>query len=317
MNISNPDALADTNEVPKTEDLPEPKRGESSAKTLPSGASYPVDYVMSVKLSVELGSDIPLYDQRIKLTNWPGPEVPPDFKRIWGKEFDSSKEDYWLFCVHLHDAEMDFAIHGEEVAHATSHPNWHDYTDTTEKRAGYSSVEGSWGLRMFVEYSSWAEFDLSHDRYVAIRAPKTSNPAISITGKGHYASLSWVGLFVKHSADNMNEFIAVKTSCRLLPDYAKDIKGQTWFNWDCGADVTGKSITLFPKQLYGTKGNNQKTYDKFVTASPTMLSVPNPLPIPVPPVPIDTPIQDRDAVVAGLGDSLGRKHFELVASKVG
>jgi hypothetical protein len=36
--------------------------------------------------------------KRIELTNWPSAWVPPDFKRIEGKEFDSSKEDYWLFC---------------------------------------------------------------------------------------------------------------------------------------------------------------------------------------------------------------------------
>jgi hypothetical protein len=35
------------------------------------GMDYPVDYVMSVKLKVDKGSDIPLYDQRIELTNWP------------------------------------------------------------------------------------------------------------------------------------------------------------------------------------------------------------------------------------------------------
>ncbi|KAJ5253993.1 hypothetical protein N7524_011173 [Penicillium chrysogenum] len=313
MNINNPDELADTNEVPKIEDPPEPKEEETSAKTIPSGASYPVDYVMSVKLKVDKGSDIPLYDQRIELTNWPSAWVPPDFKRIEGKEFDSSKEDYWLFCVHLHDAEMDFAIHGKEVAHATSHPNWHNYKDTTEKRVGYMSKKSFDMGRMWRIHASWAEFDLEDNRYVAIRAPKMSNPAITVTGYGSLATLSWVGLFVKHSADNMNEFIAVKTSCRLLPEYAKDIKdraGSEWPIW--GADVTSKSITLFPKQLYGTRGNNQETYDKFVTASPTFQPVPPPK---SPPKPHDTPIQHLDAVVARLGHSLGRKHFELVASK--
>lgn len=116
--------------------------------TAPSGASYPVDYIMDVKLTANKGSDIPLYDQRIdgNLEN---------LERVWGKEFNFSEEDYWLFRVHLHDAEMEFAIHGHKAASATSKPNLHNISPREE----YSEESQYWPF-LKKEFTVWCEFNL-------------------------------------------------------------------------------------------------------------------------------------------------------------
>lgn len=67
----------------------------------------------------------------------------------------------------------------------------------------------------------------------------------------------------------MNEFIALKTNCMLLPEYGKSIENEPWYSPQCGADVTGRFLSMYPKQLYGSDGINQKTYDMFVTQNPS------------------------------------------------
>lgn len=78
------------------------------------------------------------------------------------------------------------------------------------------------------------EADGEFDRFVAVRCPKMNNPAVSVRVKGNYGGLHWVGLFVKTTNDNRNEFVAVRTTYRLLPNYAqrtiKYPKHKEWFH---------------------------------------------------------------------------------------
>jgi hypothetical protein len=231
-------------------------------------APYPVDYIMNVKLDYTLGCDIPLADRRIKLTNRRDAGTAPEFDSLKGTEFNFNDEDLWLFAVHLHDAEMEFAIGGTDAIYATSHPNWHDVSESNDRSITMASFRDS-GMGGSVDRHSFATFNLEWNRYVAIRAPKMSNPAITVRGNGNYASLSWVGLFVKVDAEDKSNFIALKTSSRLLPKYGERNWGASWWTEASGADVTGRTITMFPKQLYGTEGNNAVTYDKFVTDDPS------------------------------------------------
>ncbi|KAJ5735235.1 uncharacterized protein N7483_000360 [Penicillium malachiteum] len=108
------------------------------------------------------------------------------------------------------------------------------------------------------------------DRFLAVRCPKMDNPAITVKGRGHFACLHWVGLFLRTTKNNTNKFIAVRTTNRLLPDYAQRNlnKGYDWYEEDGPADITDRTVTLFPKQLYGTNGSERKLYDEFVTRSP-------------------------------------------------
>lgn len=225
-------------------------------------APYPVVYIMDVKLDYKLGCDIPLVDRRIQLATRKDEQRPPEFKASWGTPFNFEEEDLWLFAVHLHDAEMEFAIGGQDAVYATSHPNWHDFSDSNDRSIFLEQFHQ--GLSVHTT----AEFGLEWNRFVAIRAPKTSNPAITVKGSGNYAELRWVGLFVKVDGEDKSNFIALKTSCRLLPKYGLRNRGASWWDEARGADVTDRTITMFPKQLYGTEGMNQKLYDKFVTDDP-------------------------------------------------
>ncbi|KAJ5555322.1 hypothetical protein N7535_007758 [Penicillium sp. DV-2018c] len=243
-----------------TEDVPATNQ-ELPAELSTCSAAFPADYIMDVKLDAHMGSDIPLYDRRFWKDNVIADDIAT-FKRQEGDHFDFEKEDYWLFCVHLHDAEMEFAIGGTNAVLATSHPNWRNVSRTTNREIVFFEK----GLCF-----SKAEFMLKWDRYVAVRCPKMTNPAITIKANGNYGAVKWVGLFVKSTADDKNQFIAVKTTNKLLPKYAARNVNYEWYLPDGGVDVTNdRSLTLWPKQLYGTKGNSAATYDKFVTSDPTL-----------------------------------------------
>ncbi|KAE8138884.1 hypothetical protein BDV38DRAFT_243182 [Aspergillus pseudotamarii] len=226
--------------------------------------TFPVDYIMDVKLEANLGSDIPLYDRRFY--NERCPDEVPSLKRVNGTTFNLEQEDYWLFCVHLNKAEMEFAIGGENPAYATSHPNWRNLS--TKKDREFVLHHHEVGI-FNAPCQTWCDFKLDFDRYVGIRCPKMTNPAITIKANGNHGEVKWVGLFVKSSVEEKNEFIAVKTTNRLLPAYAKRNESYEWYSPDRGVDVTNdRCIMLWPKQLYGTKGNRQDTYKQFVTVDP-------------------------------------------------
>ncbi|KAI9037201.1 uncharacterized protein KD926_000775 [Aspergillus affinis] len=76
---------------------------------------------------------------------------------------------------------------------------------------------------------------------------------------GKYGSVKWVGLFIKSGVGDNNQFIAIKTTNRLLPKYLQRNKSR--LNHD-GVDVTDcTTITLQPNQLYGAQGKAQYTWN--------------------------------------------------------
>ncbi|KFY96915.1 hypothetical protein V498_02379 [Pseudogymnoascus sp. VKM F-4517 (FW-2822)] len=245
-----------SNGAPKATDNPMPDIERESKMDNPSGASYKVEYILNLKFNAEDGSDIPLYNNGIELVSSGSLERAATFKRTWGDEMNMDEEDYWLFGVNLREARMDFTIGGDEPCRGNSNPNWKGFNGTGDRKITLTDMKESPYI------TSTVEFNLEPNRVVAIRAPKASNPAITIIGQGDYAAISWVGLFVKHCDEHTNQFVAVKTSCRLLPKYADRIRDDRGFNMDWGADVTHRSITLFSKQLFGTEGTNQQTYDR-------------------------------------------------------
>lgn len=247
-------------QVPGISDVNALHSERETEKSSPAGAKFPVEYLMRVRLAGTLGSDIPLYDRQVGES-----DLWKEFYPLKGEEFDYAKEDYWIFSVHLHDAEMSIQIGGEDPVLATSAPNWRSVSDFRQTNIGFPETQNSRGQFIIGE----ARFNLKWQRYVAVRAPKATNPAVTVRGIGHYASLNWVGLFVKRGADDMNEFIALKTNCMLLPQYAKSIEKEPWYDERCGADVTDRFLSMYPKQLYGSDGINQKTYDLFVTQNPS------------------------------------------------
>ncbi|XEU97688.1 hypothetical protein FSHL1_002974 [Fusarium sambucinum] len=195
------------------------------------GPSYPVDFIMNVELQTSTGTDIPLYNKTLEVDKeyldplksdlyYLFPERYPEIKRCEGDRsdvFDSEKEDYWLFYVHLKYAELEIAIGGEEPIYVTSRANWNTITDKDED---IHEVK-NWANKEFE--LSWKYGD-SYDRFVAVRAPKMDNPAISLRTHGQYGAVHWVGLFTKTGVKNTNHFIAIRTSNRLLPDYAERTK---------------------------------------------------------------------------------------------
>lgn len=240
-------------------------------------ASYPVDYVMNVRLETKDGSDIPLYNKKLKLRD-EGRRDHLSIERQDGTladEFDYTKEDYWLFHVHLNDASIKIAIGGETAVVVNSNPNWKNITEKDEK---YLKLENTWGnvFDLTYEFGSYGT-----NRFIAVRCPKMDNPAISATVTGNYGGLHWVGLFAKTSAVNTNNFVALRTTNRLLPKYAartKEYAGyQNWYSEDGAVNLKDVYITLFPKRLFGTSGNSGKLYDQFVTDSPDIKSVQNTL----------------------------------------
>ncbi|KAE8363433.1 hypothetical protein BDV27DRAFT_7240 [Aspergillus caelatus] len=232
--------------------------------TSATGAGFPVDYIMDVKLEDYMGSDIPLFDRRF--CNRAGMEETPHLEGCRGTTFNFDTEDYWLFCVHLNLAEMEFAIGGENPAYATSDPNWRNLSDKKDKKLTIQYHEvGIFNVPCY----TCCEFQLEFDRYVGIRCPKMTNPAITIKANGNHGEVKWVGLFVKSSVDEKNQFVAVKTTNRLLPAYAQRNVRYGWYSDNRGVDVTNdRTITLWPKQLYGTQGNRRDTYKNFVTVDP-------------------------------------------------
>lgn len=107
----------------------------------------------------------------------------------------------------------------------------------------------------------------ARNQWLEIRAPKMSNPAITISAKGEYAAIRKIGLFVRQNANTQNEFICVKTSSRLTGKFTKRHEHEQWWEnapWMHGVGVKDRAITIFPKQLYGTDGSRE-LYRKFVT----------------------------------------------------
>ncbi|KAJ6001134.1 hypothetical protein N7481_001543 [Penicillium waksmanii] len=223
-----------------------------SMEQAPEPSDYNVQYIMSVNLQEDMGSDIPLNDRRLSysLDDSRGKVTPSK-----GDIFEQEREDYWLFSVHVNEGEMDFLIGGENPAYATCAPNWRNISD--ERKQGVILHGDRSGV-----YRT-GEFRFERERFVAVRAPKATNPAITVWGRGNYTALNWVGLFIQSSAPDTNEFIAVRTSSKILPKYADRTLEKMR-----GTDVTGRSITLFPKQLFGTDGVNRATFGKFVTGDP-------------------------------------------------
>uniref|UniRef100_A0A4E9EF08 Uncharacterized protein n=1 Tax=Gibberella zeae TaxID=5518 RepID=A0A4E9EF08_GIBZA len=238
------------------------------------GLSYPVDFIMNIELQTSNGTDIPLYNKTLEIEKLP-PWMPdyakkqyPSITRNEGERedvFDSDNEDYWLFYVHLHNAELEIAIGGEEPIYATSRPNWNKISGNDK------SVQDVHGQDGTLYQLRWQYGD-SYDRFVAVRAPKMDNPAISLRTHGQFGAVHWVGLFTKTGVSNTNHFIAVRTSNRLLPHYAERTKKypgyRNWYLEDGPANILDCALTLFPKQLYGTTTNSPDLYSQFVTQDP-------------------------------------------------
>ncbi|KAK4449146.1 hypothetical protein QBC34DRAFT_463786 [Podospora aff. communis PSN243] len=221
------------------------------------------------------GADIPIDASNLEFQVGARRLPEPELKIIRStdrQELDSSKEDYWLFDIHAHDATLEFAISESPVVGGRKQPppvlenssfNWKNLSDSESYKFERTKKVGN---RTLASHEMWA--DLAWNRYVAIRCPKMVNPMISVRGEGNFAALKAVGLHLHFGVDNQHEFVAVKTTNRLLPDYAKSIEGCEWFDRDGGVDVTNRTLTIYPKQLYGTSGKDSKLYTKFVTCDP-------------------------------------------------
>ncbi|KAF0635524.1 hypothetical protein FPSE5266_20373 [Fusarium pseudograminearum] len=98
------------------------------------------------------------------------------------------------------------------------------------------------------------------------------NPAISLRCNGQYGAVHWVGLFTKSGVSSTNHSIAIRTSNRLLPDYAERTKKypgyRNWYLEDGPVNILDCALTLFPKQLYGTTTNSPELYSQFVNQDP-------------------------------------------------
>ncbi|GFF57974.1 hypothetical protein IFM46972_10960 [Aspergillus udagawae] len=255
----------------------------NSKEIAPASASWTVDYLMDVDLKSKDGTDIPLYNKHLRYGEDDGYTRNLGIRQQVGdksERFDTEKEDYWLFHIHSNHADFEIAIGGETPVLVNSKPNWNkcsdEDTDVIWKSHKWEDPSSS---KNHVWLRSWVVFEDEKkgcfNRFVAVRCPKMDNPAITIKGSGHFACLHWVGLFLKTTTNDTN---------KLLPDYGERNRtaGYEWFDEDGPADVTNRTLTLFPKQLYGTNGNDPVLYDRFVTTDPENL--------------------------------LGQKHFDLVRS---
>lgn len=243
--------MAANNNTAEVPNGPEPSA--SSTEQAPESAGYPVEYIMSVNLQEDEGTNIPLTDRRLRYHASGGRRV---FTPYRGPDpFDMSKEDYWLFSVHINEGDMQFLIGGETPAYVTSGANWHDISN--DRAAETTIAKAPSGQ------TTYGKLCFENERLVAVRAPKATNPAVTVWGSGNYTALNWVGLFVKTTNHQTNEFIALKTSRSILPKYATRTLEKMK-----GTDVTKRSITMFPKQLFGTNGLDGTTFDKFVTDDP-------------------------------------------------
>lgn len=267
--------------------------GSANSKEIaPASAGWTVDYIMDVDLKSKDGTDIPLYNKNLRYCDGDSTQVAL-CQQVGDKSerFVAENEDYWLFHIHSNHADFEIAIGGETPVLVNSKPNWKkcsdEDTDVIWKSCKWedpsSTMHDLW-------FKSWVAFEDEakgqFDRFVAVRCPKMDNPAITIKGSGHFACLHWVGLFLKTTTNDTNKFITVRTTNRLLPEYGERNRtaGYDWFSEDGPADVTNRTLTLFPKQLYGTNGNDPGLYNRFVTIDPDNL--------------------------------VGQKHFELVRSMV-
>lgn len=240
----------------------------------PTSAPYAVDYLIQLDIEANNGLDSLLRNDTLRAEyEYADLHLHRDFGH---NMFDQSKEDLWLFHIHLHNSsnhrpirysEMEIAIGGNTTVFVDSKPTWQTIT----------SEEGRWVVVKKSKSMSHALVHLpengTYDQYVAVRCPKMDNPAITVKANGHYGALHGVGLFLKTTAANTHRFIAVKTNARLLPHYAERMKNYPsapeWFTEDSGVDVLDRTLTLFPKQLYGTKGDSASLYDKYVNQDPT------------------------------------------------
>ncbi|OJJ80326.1 uncharacterized protein ASPGLDRAFT_39025 [Aspergillus glaucus CBS 516.65] len=227
-------------------------------------ATFDITYLVTVSLKPDEGSTLPIQDQKVV---WVPPEHPEESaysawpERRTGTTFNQDTEDLWLFDLNV-------------VLGSKSSPTVMTFT------IGPYVFEYSWGWEFFrdIHDHSFAISDLetnneSHNirarnQWLAIRAPKMRNPAITISAKGEgYAAVRKVGLFVRRNANALNEFICVKTSGRLTGNFIKRHEHEQWWEdspWMHGVDVKNCAITMFPKQLYGTNGS-RALYKKFVT----------------------------------------------------
>ncbi|KAE8140261.1 hypothetical protein BDV38DRAFT_280257 [Aspergillus pseudotamarii] len=252
--MSSYNAPRESPEVPRPPESPALTM-EKKVETTESVDKLPqADYLSRVKLKVGQGCDIPYYHHQLRVHDDNGLWK---FSRVDREDYvDTSKEDFWLFSIHVNAAAMFFLIGGKNPIFLESAPNWNNAFNTTQ-----TAIHQKHGSKYYDAY-----FELWNERLVAVRVPKATNPAITVWGGGNYAALHWVGLYVKTNTNGEREFIAVNTNKTLLPKYndRKTVSSMT------GADLTGpgRTITLFPKQLFGTKGDNMKTYYEHVSESP-------------------------------------------------
>lgn len=145
-------------------------------------------------------------------------------------EFDCEEEDYWLFYVRLKvGSELEVAIGGERPLFVTSRPNWNRITERDEYEQEVKNKSGT-------PFELSFKFGNSLDRFVAVRAPKMDNPAISLRVQHGCGAIYWVGLFTKTGINNTNHFIAIRTTNRLLPQYSERSKDhpdyKDWYSLD-------------------------------------------------------------------------------------
>lgn len=226
-------------------------------------ATFDITYLVTVSLKPEEGSTLPIQDRKVV---WVPPEHPEESaydawpERHTGTTFDQDTEDLWLFDLNV-------------MLGSKSSPTVMTFT------IGPYVFEYSWDWEFFrgIHDHSFAIARLetnnedhnvkARNQWLAIRAPKMSNPAITISAKGEYAAVRKIGLFVRQNANTQNEFICVKTSSRLTGKFTKRHEHEQWWEnapWMHGVDVKDRAITIFPKQLYGTDGSRE-LYRKFVT----------------------------------------------------
>ncbi|KAH8689424.1 hypothetical protein BGW36DRAFT_390847 [Talaromyces proteolyticus] len=222
---------------------------------------YDADYVSKFELPAHKGVDVAIYDlhysfERIRYMN----PANNTFYYMWrlntqyGETFHQDKEDLWLFNIHI--ANCEHAIFSIGPYQFDMNSNWKFFTQ-------------------FKQHDMDLNWDKSpgngpRNRYVAIRAPKMDNPAITVSApQGEYLAVKWIGLFVKANAAEKHEFVTVRTTCRLNEPYAERHRYKDWWKnggaWELGVDVVGRSITVFPKQLFGTSGIDRDLYKKFVS----------------------------------------------------
>ncbi|KAL2866495.1 uncharacterized protein BJX67DRAFT_354950 [Aspergillus lucknowensis] len=220
-------------------------------------ASFDIAYLIKLTLKPDEGSQLPIQDRHLVYTQehdifgWQV-EMRP------GKIFNQDEEDLWLFDINIKLG----SLHNPTVMTFTIGPYTFDYSWNWE----FFRTMNDKGFKVcYLPPSRYEE--KTRSQWLAIRAPKMTNPAITISGTGDYAAVRKVGLFVRRDSESLHEFICVKTSDRLTGRFAERYADKKWWYdapWKHGVDVAGRAVTLFPKQLYGTDGSRE-LYRKFVT----------------------------------------------------